>query len=166
MLMYFHSSSHTNPFMGLVVIVAIAIVGILKAFQGRDFFSLRDPASLRSSDLQALAKKLAFTNFDSSPDYEFPMGWDFLGYLSQGNDRYAFNILEGTYHDQKLFVFDYHFQTGSRDEDTRSYTMLMLIAAAYFPQVLIEPESSEDLFSRVAGLFTNTEIKFESAEFS
>ncbi len=42
----------------------------------------------------------------------------------------------------------------------------MLIAQEYFPQLLIEPENSEDLFSRAANLFTNNDIKFESAEFS
>lgn len=120
----------------------------------------------RSTALQALADKLAFTKFSPGRDYDFIMGWNFLGYLSQGEDRYAFNILEGTYHDQKLFVFDYHFRVSPGDEGERYYTMFMLIEKESFPQILIEPGSSEDLFSKAANLFTNNDIKFESAEFS
>ena len=40
-------------------------------------------------------------------------GWGFLSRSRKARDRYAFNILRGTYHDQPLFIFDYHYQTGS-----------------------------------------------------
>jgi hypothetical protein len=172
---------HGNGLMVVFFAVPFVMVAILKAALGRTNMPSRPTGllgllaslgftgsrDLRSTSLQALADKLAFTSFSTDRDYEFVMGWSFLGFLSQGEDRYAFNILEGTYHDQKLFVFDYHFKVGTtRDDDDRYYTMFMLIEKEYFPQLLIEPESSEDLFSRVANLFTNNDIKFESAEFS
>lgn len=160
MLMYFHSSSHTNPFVGLMLIVFLIIAAIFRLFQGRD---VTPPRSL---ELQALAGKLAFTSFNPSPNYSFVMGWNFLASLPQGEDRYAFNILEGTYQDQKLFVFDYHFNPGRQREDGRDCTMLMLIVPAVFPQLLIGSQTGEDPLSRVAGLFSGTEIKLESAEFS
>jgi hypothetical protein len=180
MLMYFHGSGRMGPGVVGFAIAAIIMV-VLRALQGpaaapRCSTGLMDLlANLgftrfspdpRSTALQALADKLAFTRFSPGRDYDFVMGWTFLGFLSQGEDRYAFNILEGTYQDQKLFVFDYHFRIGPGDNDERYYTMFMLIEQEYFPQTLIEPGSSENLFSRAANLFTNNDIKFESAEFS
>jgi len=179
MLMYIHSGG--SPFTGgLVVLVLVAsvilrvvlgpgdtrrrssgLVGLL-ANLGLSGLS-RDP---RSASFQLLGDKLAFSSFSPGRDYEFVTGWNFLGFLSQGEDRYAFNILEGTYHDQKLFVYDYHFRFGPGDDNERYYTMFMLIEQECFPQILIEPKSSEDIFSRAANLITNNDIKFESAEFS
>ncbi|HTR42942.1 MAG TPA: hypothetical protein VMH87_15110 [Pseudomonadales bacterium] len=150
-----------NPIVGgMIAISALLIISIYKAFQRPDVVSSRSIA------LQALSEKLAFSSFSPEPNYEFVMGWGFLGYLAQGEDRYAFNILEGTYQDQKLFVFDYHFKTGNREDNDRYCSMFMLIEQEYFPQVVIEPVNLEDIFSRIANVFTNSEIKFESAEFS
>jgi hypothetical protein len=161
--------------LGLLILIVVRAVlgpndtrrrstGLLALFDTFGFTG--NSRDLRSTSLQALADKLAFSSFSPDHDYEFVMSWNFLGYLSQGEDRYAFNILEGTYHDQKLFVFDYHFRFGPGEDDERFYTMFMLIEQESFPQILIERESSEDIFSRAANLFTKNDIKFESAEFS
>jgi hypothetical protein len=179
MLMYIHGNGHTVPTV-VGFALAVFIIVILRVLQGSSDTPRRSNSlltflnrlgftgspDLRSTSLQALTEKLAFTRFSPEANYDFVMGWGFLGYLSQGVDRYAFNLLEGTYHEQKLFVFDYHFKGELRDDDDRYYTIFMLIAQEYFPQLLIEPENSEDLFSRAANLFTNNDIKFESAEFS
>lgn len=174
-LPFFHGVTGGLFVFGLLILVVVRVVlginatprrsnGLLALLDQLGFRgNSRDP---RSVSLEALADKLAFSSFSPEPDYEFVMGWNFLGFLSQGEDRYAFNILEGTYQDQKLFVFDYHFRIGPGDNDERYYTMFMLIEQEYFPQTLIEPGSSEDVFSRAANLFTNNDIKFESAEFS
>ncbi len=124
----------------------------------------RSSNSRRSSDLKLLADRLAFSGFDPGPNEGFALGWEFLSSLSQGENRYAFNILEGTYQDQKLFVFDYHFQTGSgKDQDHRYYTIFMLIVPEAFPKILIRPQ---DMLGRIEGVFDAENIKFESAEFS
>jgi len=93
------------------------------------------------------------------------MGWDFLSRLARGDDRYAFNILRGTYHEQALFVFDHHYQTGSdKNQEDHYGTMLMLIVKEIFPQLTIEPEN---LGLKIAETFgVACDIKFESAEFS
>lgn len=180
MLMYVHVNGRMTPTVVGFAIAAVIMV-ILRALQGSsgmprrstglmDLFAnlgfTRFTPDARSTSLQALADKLAFTSFSPGRDYNFVMSWNFLGCLSQGEDRYAFNILKGAYQGQKLFVFDYHFRIGSRDDDERYCTIFMLIEPEAFPQILIEPASSEDLFSKAANLFTNSDIKFESAEFS
>lgn len=119
----------------------------------------------RVLDLQRLATRLKFDDFNPNNDEQFVAGWGFLSQLSQGSNRYASNVLRGTYHQQQLFIFDYHYQTGSgknrRDHDL---TILMLIEKEAFPQITIGPEN---LGERIAAEFgIGNEIQFESAEFS
>jgi hypothetical protein len=141
---------------------SIGVAAILASLkQGR-------AARQRSLDLQTLATRLAFDNFNPSRDEGFAMGWGFLSRLAQGQDRYAFNILRGTYHEQALFVFDHHYQTGSGKSREEHYgTILMLIVKEAFPKVIVGHER-EGLFAKAAAalLGDEEEIKFESAEFS
>ncbi len=140
----------------IILIGVAAIVTIIK--QGR-------ADRQRSLALQTLAARLEFDDFNPNRDERFAMGWGFLSRLAQGQDRYAFNILRGTYHEQPLFVFDYHYQTGSGKSRKEHYsTLLMLVFKEIFPQVSIGPES---LRSKIAAAFgVGNDIKFESAEFS
>jgi hypothetical protein len=119
----------------------------------------------RALDLQILATRLKFDDFNPNRDEGFALDWGFLSRLAQGQDRYAFNILRGMYHEQSLFVFDYHYQTGSGKSREEHYsTLLMLVCKEVFPQVSIGPES---LRSKIAAAFgVGNDIKFESAEFS
>lgn len=119
----------------------------------------------RSSDLEMLATRLSFDEFNAHRDEGFAMGWGFLSLLGQGSNRYAFNILRGKYHEQTLLVFDYHYQTGSgKSTQNHDLTMLMLVLKVVFPRVTIGPQS---LGERIAAAFgIGEDIKFESAEFS
>jgi hypothetical protein len=119
----------------------------------------------RSWQLRELAAQLSFDEFNPGRDEGFVMGWGFLSRLTQGEDRYAFNILRGKYHEQSLFVFDYHYETGSdKNKVNHNLTVLMLVVKEVFPQVTIGPEN---FGLKIAGAFgIGDEIKFESAEFS
>ena len=119
----------------------------------------------RTRDLQILARRLGFDNFNPDRDEDFVQGWGFLSRLSQGSDRYAFNVLRGSYQGQALFIFDYHFQTGSgKNRQDHLNTMLMLVVKEAFPQMFI---SRENLLREMMTAFgIADEIKFESAEFS
>jgi hypothetical protein len=122
-------------------------------------------ARQRSADLQNLVAQLKFDNFNPNRDETFATSWGFLSRLAQGSDRYAFNILQGKYQEQTLFVFDYHFQTGSgKNRQEHNCTFLMLICKTAFPQVTIGRESFGEKIAEVFGF--GDEIKFESAEFS
>jgi len=125
-------------------------------------------ARQRSLDLQTLATRLKFDDFNPNRDEGFVMGWGFLSRLTRGDDRYAFNILRGTYHEQALFVFDHHYQTGSGKSREEHYgTILMLIVKEAFPKVMIGHEREGLLAKAAAALLGDEgEIKFESAEFS
>jgi hypothetical protein len=119
----------------------------------------------RALELRRLASQLAFDNFNPARDNEFAMGWGFLNFLTRGSDRYAFNILRGSFQGQSLFVFDFHYQTGSgKSREDHYCTVLMLIVKEAFPKLTIGAES---LRAKIAAAFgIGDEIKFESAEFS
>lgn len=155
MLMYLHRSPGPFEWLAIAVFAVVALIaGIRQSMMARK----------RSSDLQALAPQLGFDNFNPERDHDFATAWGFLSRLSQGENRYAFNILEGTYQDQKLFAFDYHYTIGSgKNRQEHYFTMFMLIIKEAFPKVTIGPEN---LFSKIEGVFDSTNIKFESAEFS
>lgn len=119
----------------------------------------------RSFDLQMLAERLAFDSFSPNRDENFVMGWGFLSRLTRGNDRYAFNVLRGTYHEQAMFVFDHHYETGSgKNREDHYGTILMLVVKEAFPKVTIGPESLSAKLEAAFGL--GDEVNFESAEFS
>ena len=119
----------------------------------------------RSYALQELATQLKFDEFNPNRDEDFAMGWGFLNSLNRGENRYAFNILRGKYQEQSLFVFDYHYETGSdKNKVNHNLTMLMLVVKEVFPQMTIGPESFGDKIATAFGV--ENDIKFESAEFS
>ena len=157
------TASHSTGVLVLQILFYVLVgVGVLAAALNQSRGKRQ-----RSLDLQALATRLGFEDFAASRDDAFTRGWSFLERLSHGDDRYAFNLLRGTYHEQKLFVFDYHFQTGSgKNIKQHDLTMLMLVFKEVFPKVTIEP-GGETLLTKMAAAFgLEDDIKFESAEFA
>jgi len=147
---------------GIFPILAFLVLAIVAVFTSLNRRRVRQD---RSWSLQLLATELKFDEFNPDRDETFAMGWGFLSRLAQGGERYAFNILRGKYHEQALFVFDYHFQTGSdRSKVDHNLTILMLVFPVAFPKLTI---GAEGLGARIAAAFgIDADIKFESAEFS
>lgn len=146
----------------LLVILCFGLVVVVSILQ-----SLRQQRAgqNRSGALRMLSARLAFDEFKPDRDEGFMLGWGFLSRLAQGQERYAFNILRGTYHEQSLFVFDYHYQTGSgKSRQEHNGTMLMLVVKEAFSQLTIGPENLDEKIAAAFGVGDN--IKFESAEFS
>ncbi len=115
--------------------------------------------------MRNLATRLSFDDFNPNRDYQFATGWGFLSRLAQGQDRYALNMLRGTYHGQALLVYDYHYQTGSgKNRQEHNCTMLMLVFKEAFPKLTIGPENLGLKIAEAFGMAND--IKFESAEFS
>ncbi len=152
---------HHNYFISILELAFVAIFVIGGAFAA---FRRQDESQLRVFRIQALAGKLGFEDFNPSPNSEFVMGWSFLDQFSRGENRFVFNLLKGTYQDQKLFVFDYHYQTGSgKNQQDHVTTVLMLIEKECFSKITI---GRENALLRLARTFDSEDIKFESAEFS
>lgn len=147
---------------GLLTLLILGGAAIFALFAGANLKRARQE---RSYALQELAAELKFDEFNPNRDEDFAMGWGFLSRLAQGRDRYAFNILRGKYREQSLFVFDYHYETGSdKNRTDHNFTMLMLVVKEVFPKLTIGPE---DFGARIATAFgLESDINFESAEFS
>jgi hypothetical protein len=159
MMLAFHKDSPEGNIVFFIAFVVMVIAAVISAFRQKR------ASRSRSLEFCALAQRLKFDSFNPERDDDFPLGWGFLNHLSQGTNRYAFNILRGTYHDQQLFVFDYHYETGSgRNKRDFNLTIFMLIEKEAFPQITI---GRENIGERIVAAFgIGDEVKLESAEFS
>ncbi len=162
MIASYHSSSPAGNVILMMTFGIMVVVAVVAAIKQKRL------AEGRSLELQVMAGQLKFDDFNPNRDEGFAMGWGFLSWLAQGDNRYAFNIMRGTYHGQTLFVFDYHYRTGSgKNAMNCNITMLMIVFKAVFPQLTIEP-GGESLYSKMESVVFGDEDKigFESAEFS
>ena len=156
---------HNSSPVGNVILIMMFGVMVVAGIWGRLRQKRTDRS--RSLEMQELAERLKFDDFNPKHDEGFATGWGFLSPLIQSDNSYAFNILRGTYHEQALFVFDYYYQTGSgKSTKDCNLTMLMIVFKAVFPRVNIYP-GRESLCSQMESVVFGDEdkIRFESAEF-
>ena len=52
--------------------------------------------------------------------YTLADDYGFLPHLARGENRYAFNILSGSYRGSEVLVFDYHYETPERDRKAKT----------------------------------------------
>jgi hypothetical protein len=148
-------------FIGPLLVIAFVIVAVMGAIYGIV------AARKRREGLFELAQRLNM-NFNGGEDYGIPGRSGFLKQLDQGDHRYATNVLSGTYQQNEILVFDYHFQTYHTDKtgthtDHHWFSFFILTLPAVFPDLTIR---RENFFTKVAEVFGYQDIKFESAEFS
>ena len=138
-----------------LLILAVVIIGGIYSYMA---------AQKRREGLFELATRLNL-NFAPGKDRLLPERFFFLKQFTEGDDRYATNVISGNYQQGEILAFDYHYGTGSgksRQEHNLSFFILILRGVA-FPQLTIRRDGFLD---RVAETFGFPDIKFESAEFS
>ena len=141
-------------FLGIALVVAIAILGYLWEKKRRDAFRL-------------LAQRLGLQYV--SRDTAIPTRYQFLDALRQGENRYAFNVLTGHYRGHPVKAFDYHYETHSQDSKGHRQThhhyfsFFLLEQERDFPELRIYPEG---FFSKLGHMIGFGDIDFESLEFS
>jgi hypothetical protein len=146
------------PLVIVVVLVVIAIGAIYNMIQARK----------RREGLFELAQRLGL-NFSAAEDYEIADRYNFLKQLAKGENRYARNVLSGTYQQNEVLAFDYHYEThstdskGNRTTEHHWFSFFILTLPALFPDLTIR---RENFLMKVAEVFGYQDIKFESAEFS
>jgi len=144
-----------------VVFVAVVVIAVIGAI----FQNIA--ARKRREGLFGLAQRLNL-NFAPEPDYGLAERFGFLKKLAQGDNRYAYNVLSGTYQNNDALAFDYHYQVTTHDKNgshTTHYrfSFFILQMPVAFPDLTIR---HENFFIKVAEVFGYQDIKFESAEFS
>lgn len=145
------------PFIIVVVFIVVVIGAIYNAIAQRK----------RREGLFELAQRLNL-NFDAGEDCGIAGRFGFLKQLAQGDNRYATNVLSGTYQQNEILAFDYHYETYTQTKNGRQthhhwFSFFILTLPAVFPELTIR---RENLFMKVAEVFGYQDIEFESAEFS
>ena len=149
---------NVSPIIILPLIVILIFGAIYNSIQARK----------RQEGLIELARRLNLS-FDAGQHYSLPDDYSFLKEFDKGDNRYATNILSGTYRQNQVLAFDYHYETQSTDEKGHTQThdhwfsFLILTLPALFPDLTIRREG---FFTKIAEVFGYEAIKFESAEFS
>jgi hypothetical protein len=114
-----------------------------------------------------LAERLGLTYIER--DTSIPRRYDFFNKLCQGSNRYAFNVLDGVWQGHPVTVFDYHYETYSRDSKGRRQThhhyfsFFMLRHELHCPELIIAPET---FLSKIGQMLGFDDIDFESHAFS
>ena len=150
------------PFVMPIVIVVVLVVIVISAIYGML------QARKRLEGLFELAQRLGL-NFSAVEDYGLADRYGFLNQLAQGENRYARNVLSGTYQQNQVLVFDYHYEThstdskGNRTTQHHWFSFFILTLPAAFPELTIR---RENFLIKIAEAFGYQDIKFESAEFS
>ena len=145
------------PFVIVAVLVVAAIGTIYGVIQARK----------RQEGLFELAQRLGL-DFSPAEDREIADRYGFLKELAEGENRYACNVLSGTYQQNQVLAFDYHYETytegkGGRQTHHHWFSFFILTLPAVFPDLTIR---RENFLTKVAEAFGYQDIKFESAEFS
>lgn len=139
----------------LVLVGVVFYVGHLQAKKRREAF-------------QAIAAELGFS-FRPDKDYSFARRFGFLEHMDDGSKRYAFNILSGQLEGQQANIFDYHYETYSRDSKGRRtthhhyFSIFTLSLPRAFPELNI---TREGFFAKIGQAIGFDDIDFESVEFS
>jgi hypothetical protein len=87
-------------FVGFIAIFIVVLIGGIIS------------AGKRHEAMRSLAAKLGL-RFDPDKDRHLPEQYRFLDKLRRGRNRYAYNILSGSFQGHDIRVFDYHYKTGS-----------------------------------------------------
>jgi len=125
-------------------------------------------AQKRVEGLAALSRRLGL-GFSAGENYGIGDRFEFLKQLAQGDNRYAFNILSGTYQQNQILAFDYHYETHSTDSKGHQtvthhyFSFFILLLPACFPDLTVR---RENFLTKIAEVFGYQDIQFESAEFS
>ena len=142
-----------------IIVAALIIAGII-------FGAIA--ARKRREAFGVLAARLGL-QFSPNNDSEIAARFSFLDRLSQGSNRYAFNVLSGAFESHDVLVFDYHYETystdskGNRETSHHYFSFFILLLEKPFPELTI---AREGIFSKVAQALGYDDIDFESAEFS
>jgi hypothetical protein len=134
----------------VVIFIIVLVLGYVSALKRREAMA-------------AAAAKLGL-QFMPHKDRYMARRYRFLDKLRRGSNRYAFNIISGSYQGHEVLIFDYHYKTGSGKNTHHYYiSFFILQLPVSFPELIIGPEG---IFSKIAQAVGYDDIDFESHEFS
>ncbi len=147
-----------EPFIVVLIIVAIIVLVVLGHQQ----------AEKRKKALAAWAGSRGLS-FEPSNDHGMDERYPSFACLKKGDNRYAYNVMEGRAAERPVCAFDYHYETHSTDSDghrtTHNHHFSAVIVEAGLP---LKPLfiRTEHFFDKVGEFLGFDDIDFESTEFS
>jgi len=108
-------------------------------------------------------------SFDPAKDHSMESRCPALSALRQGSNRYAYNIIQGSWSERPVLAFDYHYETystdskGNRQTHHHHFSVIALGSDVPLKPLFIRPEG---FFDKITEFFGADDIDFESAEFS
>lgn len=148
--------------MQLVFIIGVVVIALILAYVRY----LKEKK--RREGMAALAAKLGLEYRDEK-DRSYDNRYHFLDALQKGSNQYAFNIMSGSFKGYPVEIFDYHYETHSRDSKGKRrthhhyFSYFILKLEKKFPELKI---SREGILSKIAQAVGYDDINFESHEFS
>lgn len=146
-----------------VIFVAFVVLVVVLAILGHRQTQQRREALRQFAHQHGLA-------FDEGKDHSIDNQFgDAFKFLKQGDNRYAYNRLSGTWRGREMLAFDYHYQTHTRDNKGKRRTHHHHLSAVVLTTALpLRPLAirEEGLFDKLGAFFGWEDINFESAEFS
>jgi hypothetical protein len=148
-------------YMGLIFIGGIILFIIIAIFSSQQEKKRRAAIAVAAANMGL--------QFDENDNRSLAKRYEFLDKLCEGSNRYAFNVLSGSFHEEEICVFDYHYETHSTDSKGRTtthhhyFSVYLLCLPKSFPELTI---THEGFFSKIAQAFGYDDIDFESHEFS
>ncbi|MHC4462493.1 MAG: hypothetical protein ACYS6W_10970 [Planctomycetota bacterium] len=134
----------------VAIMVVVVVIGYIAARKRREAMA-------------GMAARLGL-RFQPGKDRGMARQYRFLDKLRRGSNRYAFNILSGSYQEHEVVLFDYHYKTGSGKNTHHHYfSFFILHLSTSFPELVIDKEG---FFSKIAQAVGYDDIDFESHEFS
>ena len=125
-------------------------------------------AARRRKELAAFAQAKGLW-FSEARTYDLDDQFPTFACLRKGSNRYAYNMMGGTWNARQVKCFDYHYETHSTDSKGRRQTHhhhfsgAILASPVPLEPLFIRPEG---FFDRITEFFGADDIDFESAEFS
>lgn len=139
----------------VIAVIVLAVIGHLQAQKRREA-------------LAQWARSLGLS-FDPRKDRGMDNRFAAFSCLRQGENRYAYNIMQGTVRQHPVCAFDYHYEThstdskGHRTTHHHHFSAAMVDSGLPLKPLFIRPENFLD---KITEFFGWDDIDFESAEFS
>ena len=146
-----------------IILIFVLILGVVGAIAYWGYLQEQK----RREAFQAMAAQLGMSYAEK--DYSLATRYQFLDALRKGENRYAFNILDGQFEGCPARAFDYHYEThhtdskGHRHTQHHYFSFFVIEQEKQFPELRIYPEG---IFSKLGQMIGFEDIDFESLEFS
>lgn len=144
-----------------VIVVGLLVIGGIAAIGYYLNQKRLEALELKATELGLTMRRGKDHNLDNAY-YQFDL-------FREGRNRYAANLITGSYDGHPVIAFDYHYQTESRDSKGNKQThhhrfhCFVMNLPISCPEVRLRPEG---WFDKLAGAVGFDDIDFESYEFS